>query len=304
MLKIKKILDRFKLQVLNAETANIEKPIKGSAIHRYGLELSGNIIAGENLANIIGWGTKESAWFSSKADADVIENIKKVVTKHTPLILLSRGFSDKNVELVLEAVKGFNTPIIKLKQRLSNAHVTIGWYVAQKISEGKTFHASLVLVNGVGVMVIGRSGIGKSEAVLELIQKGHSFVSDDSVILKRIGHAFTGEPAELTRGLLESRGIGLINVASIYGLQSVRDCANVDLVVELLPSSELNNVDRLGNMNLKYKALGGEISLIQIPVENGRTISSLIEAATNVFMAKRNGDDPLQTISERRHNVN
>ena len=300
MLKTKKLLDRFKLNILNGDTADIEKSINGSAMHRYGLELSGNVIVREDLASIIGWGTKESAWFSENNKADIKEAIKRVVTKNTPLILLSKGFSEENAKFIVESVKEFKTPVVKMKQRLSNAHVTIGWYVAQKLSQGTTVHASLVLVNGVGVMVIGKSGIGKSEAVLELVQNGHSFVSDDSVVLKRIGNEFTGEPAELTKGLLESRGIGIINVASIYGLQAVRDYAKVDLVVELLPASELNNVDRLGNMNLKYKALEGEISLIQIPVQNGRTISSLIEAATNVFMAKRNGDDPLKMIMERR----
>ena len=300
MIKTNKLLDRFKLEVLNPKTAIIDKPIKGAAMHRYGLELSGSVKVGEQLTNIIGWGTKESSWFSSQTVDEAQAAIKRVVTKNTPLILLSEGFDDKNAQIVIESVEEFGTPVVKMKQRLSNAHVTIGWYVAQKLSEGTTVHASLVLVNGVGVMITGKSGIGKSEAVLELIQKGHSFVSDDSVILKRIGNEFTGEPVELTKNLLESRGIGIINVASIYGLQSVRDFAKVELVVELLPSTELNNVDRLGNMDLKYKALNGEISKIQIPVENGRTISSLIEAATNVYMAKRNGDDPLKTISERR----
>ena len=300
MLNTEKLLKRFKLNVLNMESANIKKSIRGSAMHRYGLELSGNIEVGKTLTNIIGWGTKESTWFSSISKDDVKDAIARVINVHTPLILLSTGFSDENTELIIQSVAKYNTPVVKMKQRLSNAHVTIGWYVAQKLSKGSTVHASLVVVNGVGVMVIGKSGIGKSEAVLELIQKGHSFISDDSVILKRIGNEFTGEPAKLTKGFLESRGIGIINVASIYGLQSVGNYSKIDLVVQLLPASELNNVDRLGDMGLKYKAMGGEISMIQIPVENGRTISSLIEPATNVFMAKRNGDDPLKVISERR----
>lgn len=299
MIKTSKLLERFKLKILNDKVANIEKPIKGSAIHRYGLELSGNSKVEERFTNIIGWGTKESSWFSTNTKEDIKKSIRKVVTKNTPIILLSSGFSEKNTQIVLEVVEKFSTPVVKMKQSLSNARVTIGWYVAQKLSVGISVHASLVLVNGVGVMVIGKSGIGKSEAVLELIQKGHSFISDDTVMLKRIGNEFTGEPAMLTRNLLESRGIGLINVASIYGLQSVRNYAKVELVVELLPAKELNNVDRLGNMNLKYNILDGEISKIQIPVQNGRTISSLIEAATNVFMAKRNGDNPLKIISER-----
>ena len=300
MLKVNKLIDRFKMNVLNKDVADLNREINSPAIHRLGLELLGAAEISKHNFNVIGWGTKESKFMLEHSPAEQRNILMRVLSTKTPLIILSNGVDDKVVKLILEVCNEFKIPLVKNGGHLSNVIMTVGWYIVKYLAESVDVHGSLVIVNGVGVMIIGESGIGKSEAVLELIQGGSSFVSDDTVILKKIGTDFIGEAAPLTKDFLESRGIGLINISKIYGLKAIKDYVNVELVVELLPSAELNNVDRLGNSELKYEALNGYISKIQIPVNNGRNPSALIEAAVNVYLAKKNGDNPLEVIAKRR----
>lgn len=299
MLEVKKIVHRFKLKVINSKKADLSREIDRPAIHRQGLELLDAAKITKGNHNVIGWGTKESKFLEKFSDKEREKILKKVLNNQSPLVILSIGVLPVVIETVLKVCNEFKIPLVVTDQHLADITMTVGWYIVKYLAQSTTIHGSLVVVNGVGVMIIGESGIGKSEAVLELVQKGSAFVSDDSVILKRIGTEFVGEPAELTKDFLEARGIGLINIPKIYGLRATKDSVNVDLVVELLPSKALNTVDRLGNQNLKYEVLDGTIPKVQIPVENGRALSSLIEAAVNVYTAKVHGHDPLEVISER-----
>jgi len=178
---------------------------------------------------------------------------------------------------------------------------TIGLQIATHIAKVEERHGSLVIVNGVGVMVVGKSGVGKSEAVVELIQLGHTFVSDDTVRIKRIGQTFIGYPAILTKDLLEVRGFGLINVKTIYGIKSVREKSNINLIIELVDTKgKEGTFDRLGISEIKEEILGGFIPKIQLPIKEGRSTSSLIEIAVNSHLAREMGDDPISTIAQRR----
>lgn len=298
MLKTNQVIERFKLKILNKDLADINRPIITPSLHRAGLELAG-LHKVKTIQSVIGWGTKESQWFSTLGKEELNKTIKLIFDNKTPLVLLSKGVSNEMVDIIVNICNEFRIPVHQSTTHLSTIIMNVGWYIINFFAKQTVIHGSLVIINGVGVMIIGKSGIGKSEAVLELIQKGHYFVSDDTVILKRIGTDFIGEPPMITKDFLESRGIGFIDIPKIYGLKSIKNSVKVDLVIELLPSKELNNVDRLGNRNLKYEVLDGEIDKIQIPVENGRTLSALIEAAANVYISKKIGQNPMEIIFER-----
>ena len=302
MLRTKEIIEKFKLNVVNQETADLDKEINSPAIHRAGLDLVGAAKISSCHNNIIGWGTKENNYLKSLSAKEREVTIKRVVTSNTPLIVLSLGVEDAIANEISKIADEFKVAVCKTKIHLAAVSSTIGWYVVKYLAESLSIHGSLVSVNGIGVMIIGKSGIGKSEAVIELIQKGSKFICDDTVILKRIGNEFLGEPAELTKNFLEARGIGFIDIPKIYGLQAMLDSSKVDLVIELVPSEQLNKVDRLGDANLKYEALGSSLPLVQIPVQNGRSLSALIEAAVNVYIARVHGHDPMQIIAERSKN--
>lgn len=301
----KELIQELNFKVFNPEFADVERDISGAWIHRSGLELAGLHRSQSYASSIIGWGTKENHYISQLDENRAKESIKNVVNIKTPLLVLSQGFAKgKAFQLVLEVANDLKVPVIVSHDHLSTINSQVSSFLIERAAEVVSVHASLAIVNGLGVMIKGPSGIGKSEALLELIQRGHAFVSDDTVELFRVGHSYYGKPAELTKGLLEARGIGIINIPFIYGAKSSRDIAKVELVVELVPEKNLNEVDRLGNLDLKYEVLDSFIPLTQIPTTSGRSIASLVEAAANVFLARKAGMDPLKEISLRNQGGN
>lgn len=296
---VAKIISKYNLQLLNGESidkfANIFKP----SIYRLGLELAGEIIISSPIHNIVGWGTSEYIWFKSLKIEVLEKKLRNIFVWKPPLILLSVGFKDDIIEIILRLASEYKIPIVKSNDHLSHSISIISTYLVEKFSQRESVHASSIIVNGVGVMVIGKSGVGKSEAILELVQKGYIFVSDDTVNISRLGNHFIGRPAPITRNLLEVRGIGLLDIKHTYGSALTKSKLYIDLVVELIIPDKNIQFDRLGNADLEYHILGGSIKKVQIPVQHGRNTSSLIEAAVNWFITQKDNVDPLKIIEER-----
>ncbi|MGV2392466.1 UNVERIFIED_CONTAM: hypothetical protein O8I53_05515 [Campylobacter lari] len=178
----------------------------------------------------------------------------------------------------------------------------MGTYLSDFYSEETQVHGCLTVIYGVGVLIIGQSGIGKSEATHELIQNGHLFVADDAVLIKHIGANFYGRSPYLTRDLLEMRGTGLVNIMHSYGVKSISRGTVVSLVVELVEKSNIDysSLDRLGDKELRYPILGGSIRKVQVPVKIGASVSSLIEAAVIAHISRKEGFNALELLEERR----
>ncbi len=278
--------------------ADFSRGIASASINRMGIEVSGETVEG-NVPNTIGWGTKEKNYFESKDIAYVEKTVAAIITEETPLVILSLKMVGKTREIIEKVCKETKTPLIASEKHLSELNIMITPFLAAQLSPTKTLHASLVIVNGYGVMIKGKSGIGKSEVVLELIQKGHSFVSDDSVVVRRIGSKFFGSPSKITKGILEARGIGLIDLPLVYGHSSTKEQSEIHLVIELIDADEIENVDRLGLKDMKLKILSGSIPKIELPVKIGRSTSVLVEVAVDAYISRRKGMDPVKVINER-----
>ena len=297
---LKQIIKNYNLTLSNIGEVELDRKISHAAIHRLGLELAGKKAFGQHN-NIIGWGTKEQNYFNSIGLVEAKKLINKSILPNVPFVLLSVGIKGKVLEAIIEAGDKTKTPILTTDMHLSLITSTVGFDIAIYLAQEKEMHSSLVIVNGVGVMLKGKSGVGKSEAVLELIQKGHIFVSDDTVVIKRIGDKFFGYPTEITKDILEVRGVGLIDIRAIYGIKTVRNDSKIDLIVELKEyKGNEGKFERLGKKIKKEKILGGFIPKITIPVMQGRSISSLIMVAVNAYLAKEHGDDPIQKMRNRR----
>lgn len=289
-----------KLEVANEKFIKNWGNIRRPAINRAGLELKGYFYSENSISkNIIGWGTSESNWMSSISEKEREQSLNTLMSKKPPLIICSSGVSEENRKLIIKIATKYEIPVVLSDIPLSSHTTTIGVYLAEKFAQIEFVHGSLIIINGVGVMIIGASGIGKSEVILELIQKDHIFVSDDAIFIKRIGNNFIGYSPEITRDILEARGLGLLDIRTIYGDRSMRAKTNIDLVVELNHSEDIIEFDRIGNKNLSYSILGGKIRKINIPVKAGRSASSLVVAAANLFISKQNGIDALKIIEER-----
>jgi HPr kinase/phosphorylase len=162
-----------------------------------------------------------------------------------------------------------------------------------------TLHGCMVDYRGIGVLITGKSGSGKSETAIGLLEKGAALVADDSVKICQIGGELSTSAKNFARGYLEMRGIGIINVANLYGLSAIRPEKRLDLVVTLKPDTDLNKVDRTGIRRKKFKVLDVEVPLIEVPVAAGRETARLIGVAALDLQLRRIGYDMADEFNKR-----
>ncbi|WP_406615466.1 HPr(Ser) kinase/phosphatase [Mycoplasmopsis hyopharyngis] len=299
-INVKKIISKFDLELVNTDIENLDyKDIKMPAIKRLGLELANAIENDRYTQNIVCWGTSESKYFGKLGKEKSIQTLERVLSIKPPLLILSNGMDALPKKWILSVADKYRIPLVFANNSTAQISTTIGTYLSDSFSIEEQIHGCLTIVGGVGVLIVGESGVGKSEATLELIQKGHLFVADDAVLIRHSGASFLGRSPEITKNFLEVRGIGIIDVKYTYGIRSVIDTARVDLVIELVNKEKLNTLDRIGMNYLKYKILDGYVNMIQIPVKDGSSVGSLIEAAVSTFLSRKDGVDILKELSIR-----
>lgn len=167
--------------------------------------------------------------------------------------------------------------------------------------EEVSYHGVLVDVYGVGVLLVGASGVGKSEAALDLIARGHRFVADDLVLIEKdVAEGLIGFSPELSRHYMEVRGLGLLNIHDLYGGVAVRDRKKIDMVLELVPLDAKEKTDRLGLEVMEEKILGVSVPRVKVPSWEGRNITTIIEVAARNQILRWSGKDSALEF-EKRH---
>ncbi|MBZ4195519.1 HPr(Ser) kinase/phosphatase [Mycoplasma tauri] len=301
-INVSEVIRKFDIQLVN-KNENIEyRTIKYPAIHRLGLEISGISKNKRYSGNVVCWGTKESIYFKSLTKKKFRETLRRILSVKPPMVILSKGVLSMHHNTILEVCNEFKIPLYIADKSTSKITSTIGTYLSDFYSEETQVHGCLLSIHGIGVLIIGKSGSGKSEATHELIQRGHLFVADDAVLVKHIGANFFGYAPYVTKDLLEMRGTGLINILQTYGIKSIMRGTVINLCVELVENAniEYNKLDRLGDRIMYYPILGGKIQKVQVPVKVGASVSSLIEAAVIAYLSKREGFNALSLLTERQ----
>lgn len=300
-IKAKHIIEQYRLFIVNKEFANSSKYIYTPSIKRGGLEMAGISDPSFLQRNIIAWGTAEYTYFKKIGTQETIKILRRILSPKSPIIILSSGFkNDEYLDAVLVVANECRIPVA-LQGYWSQSTIVsnIGVYLSEHFAKRVMIHGCLGIINNVGVGILGPSGFGKSEALLDLVIKGNTFVSDDSIIIKQVGKRFIGSSPEITKGFLEVRGIGLIDIKLTYGNKVFKESTDIDLIVELVDNKIDYSLDRLGISNLKYEVLDGWIPKMQIPVRRGINASTLIETAVNTFLARKNGVDILSELNKR-----
>ncbi|MBA3385419.1 MAG: HPr(Ser) kinase/phosphatase [Verrucomicrobiota bacterium] len=267
-----------KLQLkLEGARVGFDRKIREPTINRPGLALSGfyNYFADKRVQVL---GAAEQSYLESLSSGARSHRFRRLCAQKIPCLVVSRGahLSPELLAVAEEAlIAVFRTPMVTM--RFINA-ATIAMEV--DFSPTVTEFGSMVDILGIGVLIRGQSGIGKSEAVLGLIERGYSLVADDVTRIKSLeGRELMATAPELTRYHMEVRGIGIINVASIFGIGAFRTEKRLDLVVTLKDWQELEDVDRIGLDQEFYEVLKLQVPHINIPVRPGRDIARLIEVA-------------------------
>jgi HPr kinase/phosphorylase len=211
-----------------------------------------------------------------------------VVTKGlTPPRELLAEAEARDVPVLVTAAE--STPFIK--------HLTA--FLEDRLAQRLHLHSVLIDVFGLGVLITGESGIGKSECALDLIDRGHRLVADDVVEIKRLADGVVGASPELTRYHMELRGVGVINIKDLYGVSSIRMAKRVELVVSLERWESGKEYDRLGLRDEQFPILGVDVPLIRMPVAPGRNIAILVEVAARNHLLKERGYDAARHFAER-----
>jgi HPr kinase/phosphorylase len=282
---------------LVAGASGLKRFIREPTVNRPGLALAGftRYFASKRLQVI---GNAESCFLRTLSSAERQKRYANLFSFKIPGVVFSRNIQPDKLFLraaELAQVPIFVTPMITMKF-INLATLALEMLFAPRGSE----IGSMVDILGVGVIIRGESGIGKSESVLALIERGYSLVSDDITRVTLLdGREIIGTSAEVTRNHMEVRGIGIINVASMFGVRSIRSSKGVDLVVTLKAWEEVSNVERLGIDQEYVKILGIEVPHIIIPVRPGRDLARLIEVAAFQIKLKSSGQNPAKELNDR-----
>jgi len=258
--------------------------------------------AEQNSSSVKVWGKNEINTHRRNSPKQRREFVRKKI-QGTACFILTEGLcypDEVKRRAKTKRIALFRTPLSKKKVR-ARLKVIFSSHGLKQM----TLSGGLLRVFGVGVLIIGDSGIGKSESILELITRGHAFVSDDVVQIKKTpaGH-LTGNAVSLSRNFLEIRGLGIINIKKIFGAKSACRKTSIDLVISLKKWEKGKEYDRLGlKFPETHEILGKKIPRISIPVAPGRNISTLIEVACKVFLLKEKGYHAAEEISEKLDRV-
>jgi len=226
----------------------------------------------------------------------------KICNDETPGIIISR-----NLEVPKELIEASNekaVPVMRSSMTTTRLSSKLTNFLESRLAPTTAVHGVLVDINGIGVLITGQSGVGKSETALELVKRGHQLVADDSVeIRQEQDNTLIGSAPELIRHLLEIRGVGIINVMTLFGAGAIRPSKKISLVVHLEPWDPNKQYDRLGLDEDRVKILDTELTKLTIPVRPGRNLSVIVEVAAMNFRLKRMGVNAAQEFSDRLKDV-
>lgn len=200
---------------------------------------------------------------------------------------------------LLAAAKKFDRVLYSSRLRTTPFVNKLSLYLNELLAPSLTMHAVLMDIYGLGMLVMGESGIGKSETALSLIERGHRLVADDAVTVTRIGERLDGKCPDVIRHFMEVRGIGLIDVKAMYGAGAVQESKTIDMIVRLEDWNNITEYDRLGTHKEMFSLLGVEKPLYVIPVKPGRNMAVILEAAARTHRLKELGFSAAEELNER-----
>jgi len=276
----------LQLELLAGEQG-LDKEIVSGDVNRPGLSLAGffDFFA---YGRIQVFGLGETAYMRKLPDDQMKEMLETFFTYDVFCCIFTHDVRPNDIFMQLANSKNIPTFVTKFR---TTRFVSLWTHAVEEyFSEEMTIHGSLVDVFGVGVLLLGKSGVGKSECALELLEKGHRLVADDVVEIQKIDELFLfGTSAEIIKHHMEIRGLGILNVREIYGIGSVRNRKRIDLIIMLEEWDEGREYDRLGIDEQKYTILDIDLSYIIVPVRPGRNIPVLVETAALNHRLKKMG---------------
>jgi HPr kinase/phosphorylase len=292
--------DRFKLHLMNGEIG-FENQIRDKNLHRPGLALAGYVeLFTYDRVQVIG--NTESRFLNSLSPEKRRHAFAKLLEFKIPCVILT----DKNKlpDDLLHAAAAKNVPVFGTSFETTKITYFLADFLDDHFAPQIVVHGSLVDVYGVGVLLSGRSGIGKSEIALDLVERGHRLVADDVVMVTRKGEGILlGAGTDLVKHFMEIRGLGLLDVRSMFGIRAIRFQKRVELVVELEEWKASQDYTRTGLDNSVIKILDVDLPLVKLPIFPGKNVTVITEVIALNYLLKHYGYDAAKEFSKRLEGV-
>jgi HPr kinase/phosphorylase len=287
----------LELTLLNSDEAGLNKEIRHPEVHRPGLALTGFF---ERFANrrVQVLGETEMAYMS-RLPVDRLKAISHTLFEHDmPMVIISKGITPPNE--FIEAADRFHTGVFSSRLTTAELINRLSAYLDHLFAPSITVHGTLVDVYGVGLLYTGKSGIGKSEVALDLVERGHRLVADDVVkITRAMPDVIIGSGAELLGHHMEIRGVGIIDIEELFGIRAIRLQKRIEVEVNLALWSETEEYERLGIEDKRTALLGVEIPFVRVPISPGKNITVISEVIAMNHMLKIYGENSAMEFSKK-----
>ncbi len=295
--KLSKIVDKMELKNYTENIDLETKYVTIADINRPALQLNGFYEHFQkDRVQLIG--NVEEAYLEKKTKDEQKEAVGKLLSYGVPCVIYCRGI--KPAEYVYELAEQYQVPLLGTDRATPEFMAELIYVLGEMLAPSTTIHGVLVDVYGEGLLIMGESGIGKSEAALELIRRGHRLVADDLVEIRKISdHKLVGYPSAVTKHFIELRGIGIIDVKSLFGVEAVKERQKIGFVIKLEEWNGNSEYDRIG-MNDEYmEILGNKVPCHSLPIRPGRNLAVICETAAVNYRQKKMGYNAAHELYRR-----
>ena len=273
---LQKIADEFSLEILNGQDLDKIK-VEIADLNRPGLQLSGFFeYFDKNRIQVLG--KNESSYLTSFDEETQEKKIDVFFSKQPVAVVVARNLHIS--DMMIEKAKKYDIPLFRTQDTTSSFTSALNAFLNVHLAPRITRHGVLVEVYGEGVLLLGESGVGKSEAAIELIKRGHRLIADDAVEIRKVSNkTLVGSSPENIRHYIELRGIGIINVRRIFGMGAIKATEKIDMIINLEPWKNQGTYDRMGLDTETTEILGIDVTSTTIPIKPGRNLAVIIEVA-------------------------
>lgn len=291
------LIQYFKLEKIYTTPESENHSITNIDVNRPGLQIAG-FYDYFNKDHIQILGMVEHTYLTQQSPEDRYSKLRALFEKRISCLVVTRGL--EIFPEMIELAKEFDVPLLRTKHQTSAFMSSLIAYLRTELAERVTRHGVLVEVYGEGILILGESGVGKSETAVELVKRGHRLVADDAVEIKKVSDiSLVGSAPEMIRHFLEIRGIGIIDVRRIFGIGSVKDTEKINMVINLEAWVDGKHYDRLGLTDETTEIMGIEVPSLLIPVKPGRNLAIIVEIAAMNNRQKRMGYNAAEEINKR-----
>ena len=291
------LVNEFKLEVVHASSDYERIQIMVEDLARPGLQLAGFFDHFEPVRLQV-MGNVESSYLKKLTPAERAITFDRLFSYKVPAVLIARNISPDPE--CLEMAKKHDITLLKSQEATSTVVSAIISYLKAALAPRVTRHGVLMEVYGEGLLLLGESGMGKSEAAVELLKRGHRLIADDAVEIRKVSSgSLVGTAPDLIRNYVELRGIGIVNVAKLFGMGAVRPENEINLVINIVPWNTQEVYDRLGLEEQFTEILGVKIPMYTIPITPGRNLAVILEVAAMNNRQRNMGYNPAQEFTEQ-----